>query len=89
MSYFKPQKTRKTGPRSICSLLDSTLYLSRKWGRVTLQKHALIICATKGVHPTSWVHLGSNNVRIPYKTALQKARRAREKQRDSTSRFDF
>ena len=35
MSYFRPQKIRKTGPRSICSLPDSTQKLSRKGGRVS------------------------------------------------------
>jgi hypothetical protein len=36
VSYFRPPKIRKTGPRSICSLPDSTQNLSRKRGWVTL-----------------------------------------------------
>jgi hypothetical protein len=46
---------------------------------------ARIICASLGVHPRSWVQLESNSARIPSKTVIQEKRRAKEKQRDSTS----
>ena len=49
MSYFRPSKIRKTGPRSICSLPDSTQNLSRKRGWVTAFRIQLRICLEKGV----------------------------------------
>jgi hypothetical protein len=52
VSYFRPQKSRKIGPRSIYSLPHSTQTVSQKPGRVTLCKCAQEICLTAGVHPT-------------------------------------
>jgi len=51
VSYFRPRKTRKTGPRSIRSFLHSTQKLSRKAGRVKSGNCVPIICAIQGVHP--------------------------------------
>jgi hypothetical protein len=47
VSYFRPQKATKTGPRSICSLPDSTQNLSRKEGQVTVSRIQLRICLEK------------------------------------------
>jgi hypothetical protein len=49
VSYFRPPKIRKTGPRSICSLPDSTQNLSRKRGWVIPAKCALSECLKLGV----------------------------------------
>jgi hypothetical protein len=51
VSYFKPKKARKTGPRSICSLPDSTPNLSRKWGRVTQQSVPIPTVSFQGCSP--------------------------------------
>jgi len=48
VSYFRPQKIRKTGPRSICSLPDSTQKLSRKGGRVSYRVYSGIMWITSG-----------------------------------------
>jgi len=53
VSYFRPPKIRKTGPRSICSLPDSTQNLSRKRGWVNAGKCAQRNCLTMGVHSSS------------------------------------
>jgi hypothetical protein len=52
VSYFRPRKTRETGPRSICSLPDSTQKLSRKRGGVTASRIQLRSCLEKGVGST-------------------------------------
>jgi hypothetical protein len=57
VSYFRPQKATKTGPRSICSLPDSTQNLSRKEGQVIPAECALSECLKLRVqsrrnHPT-------------------------------------
>ena len=44
MSYVRRQKARKTSPRSISSLPDSTQKLSRKEGRVIPANCALSEC---------------------------------------------
>ena len=49
MSYFRPPKIRKTGPRSICSLPDSTQNLSRKRGWVTTASVPIENCLIRGV----------------------------------------
>ena len=51
MSYFKPQKTRKTGPRSIYSLPVSTQNLSRKWGLWLSPVHQKTKGTAWGFHP--------------------------------------
>jgi hypothetical protein len=50
VSYFRPRKARKTGPRSIHSLPDSTQKLSRKRGRVMTPGHRTKTCLGLGVH---------------------------------------
>src|SRR6266850_2599221 len=46
-------------------------------------------CAILGVHPTSWVHFGSNRRRTARKTGLNEVCRAKTNQRDSKSEFNF
>jgi hypothetical protein len=69
VSYFRPQKARKTGPRSISGLPDSTQKLSRKGGRVKTCKCAQIICATLGVHPTK---LGTTTAEYGLKPSIKR-----------------
>jgi hypothetical protein len=38
VSYFRPQKASKTGPRTIYSLPDSTQQVSQNAGQVTFMK---------------------------------------------------
>ena len=57
MSYFRPRKTRETGPRSICSLPDSTQKLSRKRGGVTLQSVPIGPVSIQGFTPV-WARRG-------------------------------
>jgi hypothetical protein len=64
VSYFRPQKIRKTGPRSIRSLPDSTQKLSRKGGRVTAFRIQLRSCLEKGVGSVD----GTANAKKYYKT---------------------
>jgi hypothetical protein len=49
VSYFRPQKARKIGLRSIHSLLHSTQKVSQKGGRVTASCIQLRKCLKKGV----------------------------------------
>jgi hypothetical protein len=49
--YFRPQKTRKTGPRSTTALPPSTQELSQKGGRVKNCKCALFFVSLEGFMP--------------------------------------
>ncbi len=52
VSYVRRQKARKTSPRSISSLPDSTQKLSRKEGRVKTASVPIPNCLNGGVHPS-------------------------------------
>src|SRR5437899_10601356 len=55
----------------------------------TLCKCAQSFCDTLGGHLTSWVQNGSVNARIPWKTGVQRIRRAKTNQRDSKREFNY
>ena len=52
MSYFRPQKAGKIGPRTVHSFSDSTSRLSQNAGRVSLAKCASSNGLTLGGHST-------------------------------------
>jgi hypothetical protein len=61
VSYFRPQKATKTGPRSICSLPDSTQNLSQKRGRVNYKRaengitvYNSMVCTKRNSYWLSW-----------------------------------
>jgi len=51
VSYFRPQKARKTAPRSTSSLPDSTQKVSRKRGRVKMARVSLKTVSPRGFTP--------------------------------------
>ena len=53
MSYFRPQKAGKIGPRTVHSFLDSTSRLSQNAGQVNLAKCALSECLKLRVQSSS------------------------------------
>ncbi len=52
MSYFRSQKVRKPGPRSITRLPNSTQKMSQEGGRVTLQSVPIWRVSIQGFIPT-------------------------------------
>jgi hypothetical protein len=52
VSYFRPQKTRKTGPRSTTALPPSTQELSQKGGRVSRGNCGQKAVSVEGFTPT-------------------------------------
>lgn len=74
MSYFRPQKARKTGLRSIHSLLLSTQKVSQKGGRVSLSQ----VCILKLSHFKGSVQHKAlllnvrfcNRLQVPYELAF-------------------
>jgi hypothetical protein len=53
VSYFRPQKAGKTGPRTITGLPNSTQKMSQEGGRVNTEKCARSNCLTVGVHSSA------------------------------------
>jgi hypothetical protein len=51
VSYFRPQKAGKIGPRTIHSLSDSTSRLSQNAGQVTLQSVPIPAVSFQGCSP--------------------------------------
>jgi hypothetical protein len=50
VSYFRPQKAGKIGPRTVYSFSDSTSRLSQNAGQVITMKRATKNCLKIGVH---------------------------------------
>ena len=48
MSYFRPQKAGKIGPRTVHSFLDSTSRLSQNTGQVTESNASELHCLVFG-----------------------------------------
>ena len=53
MSYFRPQKAVKIGPRTRNSFSDSTSRLSQNAGQVRTACVPIPNCLNRGVHPTN------------------------------------
>jgi hypothetical protein len=51
VSYFRPQKAGKIGPRTVHSFSDSTSRLSQNAGQVTIARVPIPNCLNRGVHP--------------------------------------
>jgi hypothetical protein len=65
VSYFRPQKVRKIGPRAIYSFSDSTLRLSQNAGQVIGFERLSLKCLSVRVRLVVYVHeLADGRMRI-------------------------